>query len=263
MSKLFDAITKLEAETDQGPIEIPFSGGPPKNVVSKKRQTQNILLGIVIFLILSGLLLIYLIQNGPFVNKAFSPPSLKKEHHIKEKVNPNDVLLKRKAPNLNDKTTELSTSKEKVSSFSKNPVIFKRKQIEELEKKIQALEKQKITSKNNKHKKGVQKAYLKRTKSVEEIHLLQKRTPKILSFREKKLLFQAERLRKKGDDISATRLYEKIWRKTKNPMVANNLAALLMEQERYKEAKEILKKAIKLSPNDEDLKYNLEQLKGF
>ena len=73
------------------------------------------------------------------------------------------------------------------------------------------------------------------------------------------MLFQAERLRKKGDNISATRLYEKIWRKTKNPMVANNLAALLMEQERYKEAKEILKRAIKLSPNDEDLKYNLEQ----
>ncbi len=179
MSKLFDAITKLEAETDQGPIEIPFSGGPPKNVVSQKRQTQNILLGIVILLVLSGLLTIYLTQNESFMNKT-STPALKKEHDIKEKINPKDVLLKRKATNLNDKTTKSSTSKEKISSFSKNPVTLKRDQIEELEKKIQALEKQKIASKNNKHKKEVQKAYLKRTKSVEEIHLLQKRTLKIL-----------------------------------------------------------------------------------
>ncbi len=267
MSKLFDAITKLEAETSQGPIEVPFSADTEKTGASKKRLTKNILLGIVVFLVLSGLLAVYLTQNGPFlnVNKTFyAPPTIKKVHPVKKEIAPENVMANKNTANSNDNATKLPARNKSVSSsLNKTPLTFNREQIEGLEKKIQTLEKQKIAPKDHNPKREVQKTPLKKTESVKGIRLLQKRTPRILSFRDKKLLFQAERLRKEGDMISAIRLYKKIWERTQNPLVANNLAALLMKQERYREAKEILQKAIKLSPDDEDLRYNLEQLKGL
>ena len=71
-------------------------------------------------------------------------------------------------------------------------------------------------------------------------------------------LHQAEQRRKAGDWEGAIALFEKVWLISENPAVANNLAASLMQLNRYSEARKILAKALQKTPNDQDLKQNLQ-----
>lgn len=84
--------------------------------------------------------------------------------------------------------------------------------------------------------------------------------PMVLNSRQKKLLYRAEALRKSGRYEQALSLYKKVWNTSHNPLVANNLAAILMEIGRYQEARKILQDALRTSPQDRDLKFNLKQV---
>ncbi|MEZ0329573.1 MAG: tetratricopeptide repeat protein [Dissulfuribacterales bacterium] len=74
----------------------------------------------------------------------------------------------------------------------------------------------------------------------------------------KNLLEQAETLRKQGKFQEAIPLYTKLWNATHDPAIANNLAGIYLVIEKPQEAVAILNEAVKISPQDEDIKYNLE-----
>lgn len=74
----------------------------------------------------------------------------------------------------------------------------------------------------------------------------------------KSLLEQAETMRKKQQFHEAIAIYTKLWNETHDPMVANNLAGIYLLIEEPQNTLTILTEAIKISPQDEDIKYNLE-----
>ncbi len=74
----------------------------------------------------------------------------------------------------------------------------------------------------------------------------------------KRMLQQAEELRVHGRMKDAAEVYETLWRRTKNPLVANNLAACLMMSNNTKKARKVLEKALEQNPDDSDLRYNLQ-----
>ena len=76
----------------------------------------------------------------------------------------------------------------------------------------------------------------------------------------KRMLQQAEELRDSGKIGDAERIYEKLWQRTRNPLIANNLAACLIISGELRKARRILEKALKLNPDDPDLHYNLKIL---
>jgi hypothetical protein len=74
--------------------------------------------------------------------------------------------------------------------------------------------------------------------------------------RAKKYIYQAEKARIRGDVDSALRSFTLAWDIVKRPGIANNLAALLMQQEKYREAITILDEGLILAPDDPDLLFN-------
>ena len=71
-------------------------------------------------------------------------------------------------------------------------------------------------------------------------------------------LYQAEQHRRIGDWEGAVVLFAKVWQKSNNPDVANNLAASLIQMDRLPEARKILQQALKKTPHDQDLKQNMQ-----
>jgi len=76
--------------------------------------------------------------------------------------------------------------------------------------------------------------------------------------RHKQMVQTAEECRNRGDFAEAARLYRKVWEKSGDPLVANNLAASLMMLGKNREALAILQQALERHPGDADLEYNLE-----
>ncbi|MFT5700358.1 MAG: tetratricopeptide (TPR) repeat protein [Desulforhopalus sp.] len=87
------------------------------------------------------------------------------------------------------------------------------------------------------------------------------RTPTDDKVRSSRWLHQAELYRHEGEWEGAIALYRRVWDISKDPNVANNLAAALIEVERPEEALEILQEARIAAPNDRDIKQNLEIIK--
>ncbi len=75
-------------------------------------------------------------------------------------------------------------------------------------------------------------------------------------FKLKQWLHQAEELRRKGEWDSAIILYRKVWREGRDPAVANNLAASLLYRNRLAEAQQVLAEALKIAPDDPELREN-------
>ena len=86
------------------------------------------------------------------------------------------------------------------------------------------------------------------------------RMPGLFSPEVKRMLQQAEELRTSGRVNDAANVYDALWRRTKSPLIANNLAACLMITGQVDKAREILEKALKLNPDDSDLQYNLQAI---
>ena len=78
-----------------------------------------------------------------------------------------------------------------------------------------------------------------------------------------KLLQAAEDLRGRGDYAGAALVYRKLWRNWKAGEIANNLAACLIMEKRYSEARKILEQALSDNPADPDLRYNLKVLNNM
>ncbi len=74
-------------------------------------------------------------------------------------------------------------------------------------------------------------------------------------------LQQAEACRHRGDWNNAIPLYKKIFNITRDPAVANNLAAALIETRRLREALNILEEARIMAPHDHDIEQNLNVIR--
>jgi hypothetical protein len=85
-----------------------------------------------------------------------------------------------------------------------------------------------------------------------------RRMPGLFSPEAKRMLQQAEELRTAGRVNDSAKVYDTLWRRTKSPLIANNLAACLMITGQVEKARKILEKALKLNPEDSDLQYNLK-----
>ena len=270
MSKLFEAISQLENSANQSAVEMPFkaSGQKGKGLHFLKNKIL-ILSGLII---LAGVCLVFFMEDSI---KLFFKKTTAKQHYYAEtneldrplneefqneklKNNLNKITQSNKTENLDLKKIALHYKKiqkntkltqKNISSHIKSAT--KSKQIHnELKKLIPTND---TLQKHDYH----QVVKIKKQKNIT------KKNPNVLTFRHKKLLFQAERFRKKGELNRALMIYKKIWNDTKNPLVANNLAAILIEKGDYKKAEEILKTAIKLRPHDEELIYNLSVVTSY
>ena len=64
MNKLFEAIKKLEAESNRGTKDVPFRRNPKRNKdESKRRVAQNLLFLLLTILFLSSLGVVFFIKN--------------------------------------------------------------------------------------------------------------------------------------------------------------------------------------------------------
>lgn len=71
-------------------------------------------------------------------------------------------------------------------------------------------------------------------------------------------LHQAEIYRHQGEWDGAITLYKRVFNTTRDPAVANNLAAALIETRRIDQAHKILQEAALAAPDDPDIKQNLQ-----
>ncbi|MEF3168314.1 MAG: tetratricopeptide repeat protein [Deltaproteobacteria bacterium] len=74
-------------------------------------------------------------------------------------------------------------------------------------------------------------------------------------------VMEAQAMISQGRIEEACRIYQAAWRREKDPVIGNNLAATLIMLKRPDEARKILEEAISIAPDDEDIRYNLELAK--
>ena len=271
MSKLFEAISNLEADTGQAVIDSPFrtghSGAPsePGNE-NKVKKTLVLAAGILILALSGGSGVLYLSKRLATSGNtghwsSFSQKPLATGHAQKETLTlkrENRPVSEHKLPGAIPGSTSKDLNTAKASL---------KRQLEEIQEKHAGQ-----ASLEPDHLKRPDSALAKTNKLPPLKNKFQPQAkglmpfvsnPLILDSHQKRLLYRAEKLRKNGNQAEALAIYKRIWQQTKNPMVANNLAAILMEKEKFREALNVLEQAVKISPKDQDLQYNLSQLQQF
>ncbi len=272
MSKLFDAINRLENEDGQGVINSPFRSNfiEKEYVPTSENQWKGVISAAIILAIAiaGGIGSLYLAEKKPGTAKTAIYPQKTKTPNFKEKV---PVARKSNIPRSNRPQRELQT--DIIKALSPSRQASNQKFNSSLKPLLEAASpKTKIARLQNAEKKSgpvsTDSTAAPVTKPRQKLRLPSTSHPlsqkhKLLSARMKRLLYQAERLRRDGAARDALKLYRQIWTHTGNPLVANNLAALLIEKARYKEARDILKEALRISPSDKDLNYNLLQVEKY
>ncbi len=278
MSKLFEAISNLEADSGQAVVDSPFrvetTGFSDVESRGRPRKTLAMAIGILIITLAAG-------SGALFLLKKLAVPD-EKPVFIQEPARGKGLESKIPAltPNaIKDHKTlieNLSEDSPKTRVEKKEVVAVKALKNEAPKKEngthgavVSPLKKESSISTGG--AKGALSALNRQLKSKpgpKPLHGVMipaqlRSNPFVLNGHEKRLLYRAEKLRKLGLKEQALAIYQRIWEKSRNPLVANNLAAMLMEKGRYEKALEILEQAVKVSPSDEDLKYNLEQLRLF
>ncbi len=266
MSKLFEAINSLEANTSQVVVESPFD---PKLLdvddagAKTKPKGKRLLVS-------AGLIVILAVAIGLgalLILRKMSRPELSNQvlHKVQTPVYQANIADHAKTTiRVQTDNSSVSASKTKTG-LGKQTAKVDTHNIASSFKEIKGAG-QKV---KKKHNEGSDINPLPSTLTLKDRSASQEvlaplvANPLILNSRQKRLLYRAEKLRKSGLENQALALYKKIWNKSHNPLVANNLAAILMEKGEYQEAKDILEQAIDISPGDNDLIYNLKQVKAF
>lgn len=255
MSKLFETINRIEAGTAQGVVESPFG----KDLTPLLHPARD---GALLRRLLSVAVIFLFFVSGGLGVLFFSRTLSQLQAPVMEK--PADQATK-------ETQSALAHVPRKEESPAPKEALPESKV--ELKKGYSAIRSQvpvgngktgksssvSITSENSImpfEKAGPFSRELSRKKQLASVSV----NPLVLSLRQKKFLYQAEKLRKEGRLDQALELYRKIWNKTPNPLVANNIAAVLMGLGHYSEARDVLESALKISPNDQDIKFNLAQL---
>ena len=237
MSKLFEALQKIEQQNVQPLL-------PPADSVVKKRSTRQTMLLLPILLLLfvmAGVALVYLyhhsklfsfksdtiagLQTTPTTSHAGKPaPPNKADRQQQTRKLPTPVQVASRIPDVADKPSS------QHQAATAGPEI-----------------KTSLSAK--------QAAFVNKPDPAKQ---LQKQREKELKRTVQQILYQAEERRKEGDMEAAVILYRRAWKLQKSPATANNLAAGLIVSGKYREARNILQKALAIAPDDADLQYNLK-----
>ncbi len=279
MSKLFEAISNLEADNGQAVVDSPFrrvetTGFSDAESRGRPRKTLAIAIVILIITLAAGSGALFLLKKLTVSNRnPVSEQELATEKGLKGKIMSAVPGAMKGQPetiknNWEDSPkTKAEKQKEMALGASKHDSIKKDKGTDNFI--ISSFKKN--ASRPTKGSKGTISGLSRQLKGdpmPKPLHEAMKpaplaSNPLVLNGHEKRLLYRAEKLRKLGLKEQALAIYQRIWEKSRNPLVANNLAAMLMEKGRYDKALNILEQAVKVSPSDKDLKYNLEQLRLF
>ena len=278
MSKLFEAISNLEADSGQAVVDSPFrpetTGFSAVQSGDRPRKTLALAIGILIITLAAGSGALLLLKKLAVPNgKPVFKQETAREKGLESKIpafTPNAIK------GHQDLIKHLSEDSPKTK-VEKKEVVAVKALLNEAPKKENGTDSASVSplkreiSRSKQSAKGALSGLNRSLKSKpgpKALHEAIKSAPiasnpLVLNSHEKRLLYRAEKLRKLGLKEQALAIYQRVWEKSRNPLVANNLAAMLMEKGRYEKALEILHQAVKVSPSDEDLKYNMEQLRLF
>ncbi|GEM_PF-6673683 len=278
MSKLFEAISNLEADSGQAVVDSPFrvetTGFSDVESRGRPRKTLALAIGILIITLAAGSGALFLLKKLAVSNRnPVSEQELATGKGLKGKImSAVPVAMKGQPETIKNHwedspKTEAGKEKAVALKASKNEAVKKDNRTDN----ALVFPLKEAASRPTKGSKGATSGLNRQLKGdswPKPLHGAMKpaplaSNPLILNGHEKRLLYRAEKLRKLGLKEQALAIYQRVWEKRRNPLVANNLAALLMDKGRYEKALKILEQAAKVSPSDEDIKYNLEQLRLF
>ncbi len=278
MSKLFEAISNLEADNGQAVVDSPFrvetTGFSDVKSRGRSRKILAIAIGILIITLAAGSGALFLLKKLAVSNRnPVSGQELATEKGLKGKImSAVPVAMKGQPETIKnhweDSPKTKVEKKEEVTVMAQENEAPKKKNGTDSALVSPLKKETSISTGGAKAAISGLNRQLKGDSWPKPLHGAMKpvplaSNPLILNGHEKRLLYRAEKLRKLGLKEQALAIYQRVWEKSRNPLVANNLAALLMDKGRYEKALKILEQAAKVSPLDEDIKYNLEQLRLF
>lgn len=239
MSSLINALRKIENQSEQETILLP-QGPPPSGSFKKNNRRPYLkIFGIAFLSICTGLAilgLIWLKSDDLLKAKSWLAGQIAQDGQISQAV----ILPEKEAA-----LPPLETKTEKEAIITPNSLLStpEGKKPSVIMAEVTAPPPQPVQSIPEKE---IEKTILSRSDDLAS------------RVRNKKMLYQAEQRRNQGDVTAAVKIYRKVWKIAKEPAVANNLAAGLLELEQYEEAALIIQQALVFSPDDPDLLYNLE-----
>lgn len=267
MSELFNALQKLEeqnATADDAPLQPPVSGGGAGGRGGKSFPYLKSIIFIALILVLAGMCLVFLRyqqDSSIFANiterisgiqqKKISKTSIhpaKDEPDITVIAGPDEDIVHgqkgyvatkmrdaKKA--INEKSSTIVVHDIVVSIDGEDKLTHRKDKKETIEIVVDVNEVKQQSSKKE---------------DLQEITKEQQQVAR------KRLLYRAEKLRAQGDYSRALRIYKDAWQEEPVPALANNIAAILINSHDFVEAEHFLRQALQLSPEDEDLRFNLE-----
>ncbi|OCC15087.1 hypothetical protein DBT_1573 [Dissulfuribacter thermophilus] len=264
MSRLFETLKRLEAQgksLDDPVVTAEKNIGEDPSLKNTSNLIKRLRLPVAILLMsaLIGYLLSTWILDYITVDTNNSSKKMNNSRAIIEQVSEKHLNKKNKLPSSSLKR---EVPKITINNISKTNLVLKPKgnqvtnttksklELKNLLNEIQSL-KGKTTKAEGQSKTNREKSLSPRAEekiTIKDPYASQKTL---------KLIQLAEELRMSGDLNGSVNIYRRLWKETHSPLVANNLGAILILMGKYKEAKNLLETAIKLSPDDEDLKYNL------
>ena len=257
MSELFKALQKLE-EQNVHEVPQPFSASSG-NKNKRSKNAPPFLKSALLCVLLLGLTIVCLGGIWFATNKFVSSPTISKNDDRKKEQDipvvapvsetPDNTILPTKpllpAPEqIVAQKSILPT--EKASLLKKG----KRKQHDIQNEHSAAVTPHTINPEVQAQQASIEQFIQNSTSEAEK--------EQIRNRQQKRIIYQAEKMREQGNLDNALILYKKAWSLSPNPDIANNLAAILIQSKQYEKAEGYLEQVISLVPDDEDLRFNLE-----
>ncbi len=283
MSRLFDALDSIEKrESAESEGRLPSFSNPCSSTAPSRRHGLLLLVAGVLIMVLASAAWVFFMRHGtggpagPGIpanmastsilqnfTKEMAQASSTRQHEtarsVKQHAQGPAMPLNHGAagPSASTDTLTKETSKEVSQKISNEISHNREKRAHEPPARTSAMTSNRDTGKDTHTPKHQQD----RNSAATSVSSWQKqrrlKTFGIFSADVKRMLQQAEELQNSGDIRQAADIYENLWDNTQSPLIANNLAACLIVCGRLQEAKAVLKSALKITPHDPDLLYNL------
>lgn len=260
MSELFKALTDLEKRQESA--STPFT--PETKTADRLRPILRLTLPALLIVLFGIALLIFVQLNKkqiPDLNKqqlaALNQPPAAPAQEVNQQTAQLELVIDKATnetkQNLTDSALDNMVQEQKKQPFKISPGPNQYKKI--IKAKVLTISPDYIKKEENYN----EPASLNIPPTAAQLDIFEKRAA-TASLRQKRILQQAEILRKKGDFKGAVILYQKGLeiKTTMNPAIANNLASSLLLLGQTEQARKILEQALVYAPDDADLLYNFE-----
>ncbi len=249
MSKLFKALESLERHIEEK--EAP----PSKQQSVRKKSTDGrpflkVLLILLAFVV-GGLIILGGIWM--FMGSPTGLPGLSQVNEPATSKTSKDSMIEESLPLLPEKSATEPVDVVYISPLPPGKIIKNEIDRDKMEDTITMLQQQ---MQEEYREVSVETAENGTGHPVAEKPAMLTAEKQMLALRVKKLVYQAEKARQRGDAVAALRIFNVAWGLHESPEIANNFAALLMQQGKYADALTILDEALKIDPTDSDLLYN-------